>query len=229
MKSPLLASNISPGVKLFELLSKYLMRKNVSDGVLKSADAFFNEEGQLTAIINERIISYTIRRLIHGARFRFEELQDQGFEFDSVSKNLEVIREFILSTTSLAVEDELVDQLSVLIDAVITGSPKPVAAKRRKNVINKLFDEGIRSCYICGIDLDPLLDGDDLSPELEHLFPRNFGGLNDESNFQISCAKCNRQKDNSIGPFDFYFEHISTRHIESHKSFKRSLFLDRML
>jgi hypothetical protein len=221
MNSPLLLSSSSPGVKLFSALVGHFNNSNSAEGFAAAADRFFKADGELVNVINERIVSYTVRRMIHGIRFRLEEL---GTINNYVSQNLEVIRDFIVNTTSLAVDDELVNELAALIQASLNSAPKSVKSKRRRNFIKNLQDNGITSCYICGIYLNFSEVTNEASPELEHLFPRTFGGLNDESNYQVSCKKCNGLKDDAIGPFDFHFEHISTRHTDAHQDFRKKLF-----
>lgn len=60
----------------------------------------------------------------------------------------------------------------------------------KNNLLKKLLIKQKGKCYWCGEEL--------LSPELDHIIPKSWGGLLIENNAVLSCRSCNQKKLNRL-------------------------------
>lgn len=77
--------------------------------------------------------------------------------------------------------------------AMAFNLPPKVKAKRRKSykdVKEKLWNHGIRTCRWCGLDL-VLEAGENNSATLEHIVPLSRGGVENRNNYSLACQNCN--------------------------------------
>ena len=189
--------------------------------LVDAVDKFFVHDGELTKILDERIISYTIRRIIHGIRFMLEESNTSHTDLD---KTIDHIKTYFNENTALDFEDPALERLTPLIYSILVTAEKRNTKRMQAVILDRCKEDNMLACYICGVSLDFDDPESDVRPEIEHLFPHSFGGENSLSNFRLACSKCNAQKSDAIGAFDFHFERISTRHTESHEKYASRLF-----
>lgn len=76
---------------------------------------------------------------------------------------------------------------------------------KRRIVINELTKKYGYKCWYCGVSLD------NIEIHIDHVIPLSHGGLNDTSNYALSCKFCNCQKFHySVVEFLEYLAHIRT-------------------
>jgi 5-methylcytosine-specific restriction endonuclease McrA len=211
-----------PGHQLFDFLRNRFFRSIKGTGMDGTVDAFFNSDGKLLEAERNRIISYSVRRIIHAVKCSMER---DGIQSRDTERMLDCIQFYLVNHTALSTEDPDFQKIKVLVLAAIDSSNKKRKSKLRTALLRKAESAGSSKCYICGIELEFHSAETAQSAEVEHHFPRAFGGSSSETNLRLACRSCNSQKADAIGIYDFHFEKISTSHEENHENWKKRLFV----
>lgn len=208
------------GASLKELLES-ILSSDGGDNLCNAADKFFIEEGALQSLFNESVLYYCLRRILHTINYKLER---QDISVTNADEILDITRNYFLENTNIPFDSPLKNELSILVLSCIDANRKGISKSMRRRILEEQEREGVRFCYMCGVELNYDHHGRDESATLDHVFPHEYGGDSEIENLKISCKKCNDTKGSYISAPDFHFESISTKHDVDHSKFKGQLF-----
>ncbi len=198
---------MTPGEELREYLGKLYPPPNENMNVfINDVDYDFIAEGTLVALVHKSFLNYLLRRLITIAdSFLRKYPIDQYGEYRYQNEINDYLKDFT------RIKDKHITQLRVrLVKCLETAnSNKPTMNEKRKiknsSVDKKLF------CYLCGQEMDYMKDSNEAnSATVDHIWPRQMGGLSEEWNYAVACKDCNNKiKKDSIDYSDYHYEKMS--------------------
>jgi 5-methylcytosine-specific restriction endonuclease McrA len=101
-------------------------------------------------------------------------------------------REFLRER--LVVPHSKVDRLLRMAVRAVNASNESISETQRRH-LKRHAQRVDRKCYMCGTDLDFDEEDEHRKFELEHVWPRSFGGNSDDDNLLPVCGACNRKKE----------------------------------
>lgn len=202
--------DVIPGAELQRNLEA-IFPKNSSSSENRSAfiediDDALKLDGNLVDLVYQSLINYLIRRLINTADYYKRKFSTDDYPAELY---VEELRNFFQSETNL--ESNQVERLIAILQLCLAERDRKRRTVKRENIKQS---DSIR-CYICGTSLE------EKDVEVEHQWPKDWGGSYDPKNLKVSCSACNSVKENYINSGDFHFEHISLRHDKEEANFLR--------
>jgi hypothetical protein len=87
-----------------------------------------------------------------------------------------------------------------------------IPSKGEKNFIKKVAKRNLHKCYICSRSFKQNDESTNnrSKMEIEHIFPRIYGGSRNKQNLTVCCEHCNKIKDDMISYSDAFFESFIT-------------------
>lgn len=201
------------GRKLREIIEKNISNINMEFNIIKDDD--FNES------VKNRYIDYILKRIINLGL----NLIKYGSNGLDNNESIKIQREQEMDA-SIIFLDKLKDILS-FDESVISiihriafkiclhyHDDKNKPSKGEKNYIKRIAKRDLHKCYICSNDF---VDEPQKGMEIEHIFPRKYGGSRSKNNLTVCCEKCNKIKDDMISTSDTFFESFITHSITPEK------------
>lgn len=192
------------GKRLREVLYKAL-----EDASYQTIKVLKNDE--LYESIHSRYIDYLQKRIINlGISFFKDEITKKVVE-NEVDVSLKFLSklEEIFEFDSKTIRTIHKIAYKICINYINnTGIP----STGEKNFIQRIAKENLHKCYICGRDfnLTKEITQNRNNLEIEHIFPRIYGGSRNKQNLTVCCENCNKIKDDMISYSDTYFESFIT-------------------
>lgn len=140
----------------------------------------------------EMLVLQLVRRLISSGSVILKKYNRDGEELVAETEIKKMIDDTMIVHSS-----EEVDAIYERLFPAIRARRSKVSSSTRYDVM--LFAETeFPYCYLCGADLD-LADIDDkrqTSIDVDHVWPRSYGGNSVFENLLVVCKKCNEKKSN---------------------------------
>jgi len=202
--------DVIPGAELQSTLEKIFPKDSSApeggNNFIENIDHILKLDGNLVDLVYQSLISYLIRRLINTADYYKRKFSNDDYPAELY---VEELRDFLQSETKL--ESSQVERLIAILQLCLAERDRKRRTVKRENI----KQSGSIRCYICGTSLE------EKDVEVEHQWPKDWGGSYDPKNLKVSCSACNRVKENYINSSDFHFEHISLRQDKEDTSFLR--------
>lgn len=202
--------DINPGLILRDFLQKLCpIQSDADSSFISQIDYSFKADGALSELVYKSTINYLVRRLINTAEYLRRKYESDDFPEGTF---VQALRSYLKSETRF--RDSDIERMIGIIQFCLSArnqSRKPNKKGFIKNRRLRGFDELV--CYICGKQL--------ISEEvqIEHNWPKTFGGSSKNFNLKISCSSCNSEKKSYIDGSDFHYEHICLATDENDDSF----------
>lgn len=181
--------------------------------------------GDYNEALKYRTVEYVMCRLITlGNNYykKFYTDNDTVYETELTSKISN-----ILDADEIKI-DKIVKLVKKICDHYQNDRTQLTNGQKKK--VREFAKENMHKCYICGRDLDysksvtSKRDG----MEIEHIFPRVYGGGRDKSNIASCCENCNKLKDDKISFSNTYFESFVSSS-EDHDKVKKNFCIEARL
>ena len=200
---------IEYGRELRKLMLQYIKKDNLKAfNILKDDDLDEN-------ILN-RYIDYIIKRIINlGINIlKISKIDDSGekvvddqlieMEKEASNKFLEVLED------KLNLENSEIVLIHKIAYKICSGyiNENGIPSKGEKKFIKLIAKKNLHKCYICARNLEFESKDDEKRTfcEIEHIYPRVYGGSRSKTNLTVCCENCNKIKDDMISSSDFHFE-----------------------
>lgn len=192
----------NPGFQLRELLMRWYPPP-VKAATFSAVDQSMNADGLLVSLLYQSAINYMLRRLVSGAAYFRKQCDRDGLSEEEFNRQL---RHFLKNSFSLPASG--VEKIFVLLKECVVLRDRSPSARTMTIVRKSAARHGVPRCYMCGREVTFSAPAQEDSGEVEHIWPRDMGGLSDESNLKIACHRCNQSKGSRVDYSDFHYEAI---------------------
>lgn len=195
--------SLNPGQELQLFLRELipLDRENDRSFVGRIDDALM-ADGDFLTITYESAVNYMVRRLITTAEYLRRKYDPVTFPGE---RYIIEIRRFLRDFTRIP--PSKLERILTLLLICLRERDRELTQKT-KNRVRRDARQRLLGCYICGGSFNYDQENEFNSFEVEHVWPHQMGGRNDDSNLKGACRKCNASKADYLEAADFHYEEI---------------------
>jgi len=207
ISNPIISLPLQYNIPVFDEEDKHIeygrkLREVVENNIPTESFNIINDES--SDMIKCRYIDYLIARMINMGMFYLKS---------DLDKKEEKIYEELSS--KYIFEEPIKKQIFHLIIKICTNyiSNTNIPSSGEKRKIKSTAKRNFHKCYICGrtLEYENSHRSDEKNKcEIEHIFPRTYGGSRNKKNLTVCCENCNKIKQESISYCDIYFEGFIT-------------------
>jgi len=218
--------HFNPGKKLRDLILKIYPYDENEKSIHMSLDKAFKLEKSLHYYSYMSMINFVFKRIVCYAKYLYKKKNNFTESFYS---DIEIFLRY-----KSEIPEMYYEQIKSLLVEIIKYNNKKITKNKRKGII-EATDFETTKCYLSSNNLleeelyttrisDSNIDSNVLlKPELDHIWPKSYGGPTENDNLKFACAKYNIEKGNFIDKYDYHYEDVVFEVEPDSESFNRCL------